>query len=44
MKKTRKRVKLSSSDRQRMTKLFEEVRGRLEEMSLIVGRNLGLDA
>jgi hypothetical protein len=43
MKKTRKRVKLSSGDRHRMTKLFEEVSGRLEEMSLIVGRNLGLD-
>lgn len=26
-----------------MTRLFEEVNGRLEEMSLIVGRNLRLD-
>ena len=43
MKETRKTVKLSGGDRHRMTQLFEEVRGRLEEMSLIVGRNLELD-
>jgi len=36
------RIKLSTNDRQRMTRLFEEVSGHLEEMSLIVGRNLRL--
>jgi hypothetical protein len=43
MKKAQNKVKLSSSDRRRMTQLFEEVRGRLEEMSLVVGRNLKLN-
>jgi hypothetical protein len=35
-------VHLSAEDRARMTRLFEEVSGRLEEMALITARNLGL--
>lgn len=35
-------VHLSAEDRARMTRLYEEVSGRLEEMALITARNLGL--
>jgi hypothetical protein len=35
-------VVLSTEDRQRMRRLSEEVRGRLEEMALITARNLGV--
>ena len=35
------RVELSSEDRQRMRRLSEEVRARLEEMALITARTLG---
>jgi hypothetical protein len=34
-------VKLPDADRDRMARLYEEVQGRLGEMSLIVARNLG---
>jgi hypothetical protein len=36
-------VRLSDEDRIRMEKLYEEVSGRVMEMSLIVGRALGRD-
>ena len=35
-------VELSVEDRQRMRRLTEEVRGRLEEMALITARTLGV--
>lgn len=35
-------VELSDDDKQRMSRLYEEVHGRLREMSLIVARNLGM--
>jgi hypothetical protein len=35
-------VELSTEDRQRMRRLTEEVRGRLEEMALITARTLGV--
>ena len=40
---TRKQVELQPDDRERMQRLAEEVRGRLEEMALITGRTLGID-
>jgi hypothetical protein len=36
------RVELRPDDRERMQRLAEEVRGRLEEMALITGRTLGI--
>jgi hypothetical protein len=36
-------VELPDADRQRMARLYEEVQGRLREMSLIVARNLGME-
>lgn len=39
---SRNGVVLSTEDRQRMRRLAEEVRGRLEEMALITARNLGV--
>lgn len=39
---SKKFVKLADDDRQRMARLYEEVKGRLTEMSLIVARNLNL--
>jgi hypothetical protein len=36
------RVELTADDRQRMRRLSEEVRGRLEEMALITARTLGI--
>lgn len=36
------RVELIAEDRQRMRRLSEEVRGRLEEMALITSRTLGI--
>ena len=33
---------LSEDDRQRMARLYEEVQGRLKEMSLIISRTLGM--
>lgn len=36
------RVELTAEDRQRMRRLSEEVRGRLEEMALITARTLGI--
>jgi hypothetical protein len=36
-------VELSESDKERMTCLYEEVQGRLKEMSLIVARNLHIE-
>ena len=36
-------VKLSPEDRARMARLYEETYGRLQEMALIVARNLGMD-
>src|SRR5882757_796498 len=36
-------VELSESDKERMTHLYEEVQGRLKEMSLIVARNLHIE-
>lgn len=38
--KAKKFVKLPEEDKQRMARLYEEVKGRLTEMSLIVARNL----
>jgi hypothetical protein len=38
-----KREKLTSEDQSRMRRLYEEVNARLEEMSLITARNIGLD-
>lgn len=35
-------VELPDADKQRMARLYEEVQGRLREMSLIVARNLGM--
>ena len=35
-------VELPEADKQRMARLYEEVQGRLREMSLIVARNLGM--
>ena len=35
-------VELSERDKQRMACLYEEVQGRLKEMSLIVARTLGM--
>lgn len=35
-------VELGDVDKQRMARLYEEVQGRLREMSLIVARNLGM--
>ncbi|SOB88673.1 hypothetical protein [Streptomyces sp. 1331.2] len=39
----RKKVRLEPDDHARMQRLHEEVTGRLEEMSMIVSRTLGLD-
>ena len=36
-------VELPEADKQRMARLYEEVQGRLREMSLIVARNLGME-
>ena len=36
-------VELPDADKQRMARLYEEVQGRLREMSLIVARNLGME-
>lgn len=36
-------VQLPDADKQRMARLYEEVQGRLREMSLIVARNLGME-
>ena len=36
-------VELAEADKQRMARLYEEVQGRLREMSLIVARNLGME-
>jgi hypothetical protein len=36
-------VLLHAEDRQRMTRLYEEVLTRLEEMAMITARNLGLN-
>jgi hypothetical protein len=36
-------VQLPDGDKQRMARLYEEVQGRLREMSLIVARNLGME-
>jgi hypothetical protein len=36
-------VELPDGDKQRMARLYEEVQGRLKEMSLIVARNLGME-
>ena len=36
-------ILLHAEDRQRMTRLYEEVLTRLEEMAMITARNLGLD-
>jgi hypothetical protein len=36
-------VELPDADNQRMARLYEEVQGRLREMSLIVARNLGME-
>jgi hypothetical protein len=36
-------VELSEHDKQRMARLYEEVQGRLVEMSLIMARNLGMN-
>jgi hypothetical protein len=36
-------IDLKSEDRERMQRLSEEVRGRLEEMALITARTLGTD-
>ncbi len=36
-------VDLPEGDKQRMARLYEEVQGRLREMSLIVARNLGME-
>ncbi len=38
----KREVAISLEDRARMSRLYEEAAGRLEEMSLIVSRNLGL--
>jgi hypothetical protein len=36
-------IELSESDKQRMACLYEEVQGRLKEMSLIVARTLNME-
>ena len=41
---TKTAVLLHSDDRQRMTRLYEEVLTRLEEMAMITARNLGMNA
>lgn len=36
-------VKLPDGDKQRMARLYEEVKGRLAEMSMIMARNLNME-